>query len=871
MKPQKLVMSAFGSYAEETILDFEIIGKQGLYLIAGDTGAGKTTIFDAITYALYGEASGSVKEARMFRSSYALPEVPTYVEYTFLYKEQVWKIRRNPEYLRLAKRGDGMTTQLAEATIFMPDGKELSGQSTVTKYVEELLGLTREQFSQIVMIAQGDFLKLLLANTKERSEIFRNIFHTKLYQIWQEKLKTELKLAKDSYEDHQKSIRQYLQGVLLPECENLENYECEKAPSYLEEKKKLSEKNYVNREVWKELLNELIGSDAKIFENTEKELCKLDDEVEQIQLALEKAKEYRKLTGQLQETDINLEKEIALYEKAKADYDQAVKASEEITELVMEIEKAKSMREQIAKYKELCIQIRTIGDDIAGLEEEAKAIDTKLQKNVEDVLQLQQQIVLTEKVSLDKAQKDYQSSFMSYAENRTRYEKAEDAFFHAQAGVLAMRLEEGKPCPVCGAVEHPMPAELPSEVITKEALDGLKNALDMEAEEMANYSQRAAIAKEKYEEAVRVYGEIEDFDEKVQVLFSDKKQKPDVKQLKQKIDNKEQEREEIRDKKLQNAEQTAAKKAMAEGLQEQEKMLQALIPENVESWESELLKKEKEIQDRKTVLEQTSLVYEKKRDEYQSLQNRRIVLQEQLNQLEKIDEEALVQQKNQLQKRREVLKSQKEEVHHRLLTNRSILENVTKRCSELEECETHWQMVKSLSNTANGNVAGKDKMMLETYVQLIYFERILQRANTRFFIMTNGQYDLIRNEESLDQRINSGFELSVIDHYNNSRRSVKTLSGGESFQAALCLALGLADEIQAMAGGIQLDAMFIDEGFGSLDEDALKQAIKALQELSGGNRLVGIISHVESLKEKIEKQILVTKGGAGGSFITIKS
>ena len=253
------------------------------------------------------------------------------------------------------------------------------------------------------------------------------------------------------------------------------------------------------------------------------------------------------------------------------------------------------------------------------------------------------------------------------------------------------------------------------------------------------------------------------------------------------------------------------------------------------------------------------------------MQNRHIVLQEQLNQFEKVDEEALVQQRNQLQERREVLKFQKEEVHHRLLTNRSILENVTKRCSELEGCEKHWQMIKSLSNTANGNVAGKDKMMLETYVQLIYFERILQRANTRFFIMTNGQYDLIRNEESLDQRVNSGFELSVIDHYNNSRRSVKTLSGGESFQAALCLALGLADEIQAMAGGIQLDAMFIDEGFGSLDEDALKQAIKALQELSGGNRLVGIISHVESLKEKIEKQILVTKGGAGGSFITIKS
>ena len=243
------------------------------------------------------------------------------------------------------------------------------------------------------------------------------------------------------------------------------------------------------------------------------------------------------------------------------------------------------------------------------------------------------------------------------------------------------------------------------------------------------------------------------------------------------------------------------------------------------------------------------------------------VLKEQLEELPDGNLEESISILNDLFEKREVLTKEKENVGHRLLTNSRVLENIEKRASVMKEAEDKWLMVKSLSNTANGNVSGKDKIYLETYVQMTYFDRIIARANSRFFVMSSGQYDLVRSECGSDQRQNSGFELNVMDHYSNTLRSVKTLSGGESFLAALCLALGLADEIQQSAGGNALDAMFIDEGFGTLDEDALNHALKALADLSDGNRMVGIISHVEALREKIEKQIVVEKHGVMGSSI----
>ena len=215
------------------------------------------------------------------------------------------------------------------------------------------------------------------------------------------------------------------------------------------------------------------------------------------------------------------------------------------------------------------------------------------------------------------------------------------------------------------------------------------------------------------------------------------------------------------------------------------------------------------------------------------------------------------------------LDRQAKTVHSRIGTNQSALDNIKQKSGDLVATEKKYAWVKALSNTANGQLSGKEKIMLETYIQMNYFDRIINRANTRLMIMTDGQYDLVRRKEALSKSGQSGLDLDVIDHYNGSHRSVKSLSGGESFKASLALALGLADEIQSSAGGIKLDTMFVDEGFGSLDEESLAAAMKALSSLAEGNRLVGIISHVGELKQKIDKQIIVKKDKVGGSVATI--
>ena len=248
-----------------------------------------------------------------------------------------------------------------------------------------------------------------------------------------------------------------------------------------------------------------------------------------------------------------------------------------------------------------------------------------------------------------------------------------------------------------------------------------------------------------------------------------------------------------------------------------------------------------------------------------SLKSAKAEIQKRLGNDTDIDLEKVRENKKLLEVRQAELDEKSKAVHSRITANKISLENINTRLAEIKKVEEKWRWMKALSNTANGNISGKEKIMLETYIQMTYFDRIISRANRRFLVMSSGQYELKRRTEAENNRSQSGLELDVIDHYNGTQRSVKTLSGGESFKASLSLALGLSDEIQSSAGGIRLDSMFVDEGFGSLDEESLSQAVKALSSLADGNRLVGIISHVGELKERIESQILVTKDKSGGS------
>ena len=966
MKPEKLVMSAFGSYADVVEIDFKEFKEQGLFLIAGDTGAGKTTIFDAVIFALYGETSGEYKESSMLRSQYAKPETPTFVELIFVYQNKRWKVTRNPKYERPAKRGDKMTREQANAELLCLDasGIIVSGYGNVTNYVTELLGVTKEQYSQIAMIAQGDFMKLLMASTKQRTEIFREIFHTKLYQSWQDRLKTESKALHDAYDDSVKSIMQYTDGILCkPESDS--SYTIENMKSQQNRKE-----SGIFVEEWKNILEKLLEEDKKEQEIINSTLCKLNDEIQEkqlrrnhLELKEKRKKEYTEKQKEQADVTEKLSQAEEAFQKAQRDGEELEQLTVEIAQADETIKKWENL-ERLQEEKRKTEQLKNVEHSIISeteqklsrlqllMEEQEKELSGIGNPELEQV-QLQgkldkvksRQIICRELLSLgelfEKNQQAYQKAKEHYTEMQGEYlEKernhmqAEELFFREQAGLLAESLVTGMPCPVCGSIEHPCPARASEHAPSREELNAQKQQIQQLFREVDACSKKVAVEQEKLhgtigqirqtarklEENISVESTLIEnvLEESISIgnisieniikEASEKEAsgKEDICRIILDMDPV-QEQFNLLEKSIYSIQNELCK---LKEKQERKQQLEKLLPENrknQEGYKNAIHVSETKAAAMKAKLEALllrieegkSLVEGESKAEWQSILEGKIlrktqmeqalkqakenqafyrdkekqllgimkVLKEQLEELPDGNLEESISILNDLFEKREVLTKEKENVGHRLLTNSRVLENIEKRASVMKEAEDKWLMVKSLSNTANGNVSGKDKIYLETYVQMTYFDRIIARANSRFFVMSSGQYDLVRSECGSDQRQNSGFELNVMDHYSNTLRSVKTLSGGESFLAALCLALGLADEIQQSAGGNALDAMFIDEGFGTLDEDALNHALKALADLSDGNRMVGIISHVEALREKIEKQIVVEKHGVMGSSI----
>lgn len=934
MKPCKLTISAFGPYAHKTEIDFEKLGGQGLYLITGDTGAGKTTIFDAITFALYGEASGEVRQAGMFRSKYAPDNEPTYVELTFLYQGKRYTVTRNPEYQRPKGRGKGVTTQKGDAVLVYPDGRPpVTKTREVTKAVTELIGLDYRQFTQIAMIAQGDFLKLLLAGTAERGEIFRQIFHTGLYQEVQLKLRNAEKERWKEYDEGRRSISQYMDGVV---CDGDFALAAE-----LEGLKKDRFEGRVQRGL--EILDELLLQEQKRMDEAEAQVQNLDEKIQREDQLLGKARQRQQLLKELQKKRERLqalEPELAqkreAYDCAKA----AAKACEELkTQIREETEKlaqyerleklkaeederstriARSAKEREEKAQQQKALEQEIADDKALLEtlKTAGEENTKLTYRKEKLDSLAARIQSWEKreQELHGKQEEYVRAAEVRDEQRTVYQRMEQLFLDAQAGMLARNLQEGERCPVCGSVHHPVLAVLPGEAPTKEELEGIKKKLTNAEGKAERLSAEASHIKQQLEQAA---GEIlKDAEAEAAGGQATARQKALLQDIREAV-------EQPTGTETAAAQTTAQQKAFLQAVRKEvenelEQAARALN-ENVEklSKKQRLEKRIPQLETRQKQLDmeirQTDLLLTRLKTEQANLQ-------EQLAQTQKLLEG---QEKEALQKRIEALKQQ----HGTLAENEQKTQQSWQECStqvtalqasvttlqgQLQEeidwtqeevlaRKQEWQLkrrdadrartesyaayrknseisglvrnrqeamcraeqeyiwVKALSDTANGTLNGKRKIELETYIQMTYFDRILRRANLRFLTMSGGQYELKRREDGENKKEKAGLELNVIDHYNGSERSVRTLSGGESFQASLSLALGLSDEIQSYAGGIQLDAMFVDEGFGALDEEALNQAMKALEGLTQGNRMVGIISHVGELKERIEKKIVVTK------------
>jgi exonuclease SbcC len=482
-----------------------------------------------------------------------------------------------------------------------------------------------------------------------------------------------------------------------------------------------------------------------------------------------------------------------------------------------------------------------------------------------------------------------------YEEISREYNHLYQGFIQSQAGILAQSLQEGEPCPVCGAVRHPKPAELSEEICTREELEKKKEAVDKKDQEAREQGLKAeglltssnAMRQQLIEKADALLGEEELeavkplLEERLSKLLEEKergeKELTGYEQGEEAYEKAQKQlpalSESQREMEDAVAKQRELQTGRAKDLEHIEENLQKLEKELLYKNEAEALaaieewnQKKDDLQKAKETAEKAVADYDK---EMAAKKARQQTLEEQLRENQTKPCEELIKQRQNLQGDKQSIQEKRDHLYRRYENNQESGRQALKVWEKLSQVEERYVSILNLSDTVNGGLSGKDKIMLETYVQMTYFDRILNQANVRLLCMTDGQYELVRKREASNQKSQSGLELEVWDHYTGSVRSVHTLSGGEAFMASLALALGLSDEIQMRAGGIRLDTMFVDEGFGSLDEETLSKAIDVLAGLTEGNRLVGIISHVEELKQRIDKQIVVKKDAVTGSRVEV--
>ena len=910
MRPTKLTISAFGPYAGETEIPLSELGTSGLYLISGDTGAGKTTIFDAITYALYGEPSGDNRSAKMLRSEYASPDTPTFVEMTFTYGGREYTIRRSPEYVRPKKRGEGFTTSPESAELYMPDETVVSGMKNVGEEIINIMGVTRRQFTQIAMIAQGDFLKLLLASTDERKKIFQKLFRTEKYDKLQSRISEIFNDLSSQIEREKAGLNQFSASIRHDSDDEFA------------EKIALAASGNMRTEDTSALIDSMIKRDTARLEVLRRESEELETELAEVNKRIERAKNRSKLANQLElaQSDLaekqkqsqqfsktleqeklnqpkaeKLTGELAVIENEADKYDQVDSAASQLGKVQKNLEELERLLADTAKKAEAA------GNELSQLKTEAEELSDagenreKLLHEIESAKSLSQKLSDLESRSaelkksaaqLKKAQEQVVRSDQKRVQAQQAYSSAYSAFLAEQAGIIAGTLQENTPCPVCGSLSHPAPAHPSQDAPTEAELEKLRKAADSAREKAAADSQSAAEIKAAYEEksrqcaadAAELLGsdaenaqevckaKIAKLLEKIAALtveLSESEKRITRKsQLSELIPAKEKELSGFTAKSAGITAEISAGKASEKALFEQLTQLRSKLKftSRTEA-ESAANVLRSQINAIKEGLENAQKLFDTSSAMASQAEGTVRQLTAQLAAEPEIDGESEKEKAGKLTSRKTSLTNDTNRIYAYISENTELLKRFSKSADRLAKCEEKFQWLKPIYDTVIGLTKGKERISLETYIQTAYFDKIIARANTRLNIMTGGQYTLVRSEFAIDGRRKTGLELDVIDHNNGSIRSVKTLSGGESFQASLCLALGLSDEIQSSAGGIQLDTMFVDEGFGSLDDNALRQAVRALADLSDGERLVGIISHVAELKDKIDKQLLVTKKG----------
>ena len=927
MKPLKLTMSAFGSYAGKNVIDFTG-QQQGIFLITGDTGAGKTTIFDAITYALYNQTSGGERNGNMMRSQYARPETETYVELEFLYRGQTYRVRRNPDYkitktLKNGKIREQKVPHSVELTL--PDGTVFPEKKNATDAkIIEILGLTADQFSQIVMIAQGDFLKLLYTKSDERKMIFSKLFRTDIYWKIQENLRRKSMEMDERIQENDRAFEQEKSRIMpLPESEEIP---LDELVERLRERLKdaLKEQNLrranveeLNKKITKyEEINKLFVSLEKIrqtgrelearqaeskerrqqIENArkadkvlvaEQQNLRQQQAVEQSAQAIAKMGEtladdqemFETLKTQLQEAEAKQKREAADTQKKMLALEQSFPSYEALQNARSEEQQAKKVWEDLRKTSEESFHKKAAG--IAALKEQQKR---------------QEQIV-------EQTKKNWEQTSLSASESAKHYEHMYEAFLKEQAGILAENLSAGCPCPVCGSTVHPDPAKLSDHAVTEleveqakktraaaeekrdlayaafeaEKTEKQKLAQAVEKEE-ADFVLAQTIAKQQRKEAEQNYVSLQKTAEQIReklVYPSLAEAKKQYAAMQKALEAAEQEMERKRQKVSELAEAMNTLKGQKLAEEENQKTAKKLAVKTEKEY-AKLLEKSGFISEETYHLailpERSRSKLEREEKEYESQclrqQSEQKLLEKQVSGKTYTDTTELNEQ---LKVEKQALKEAEKtymELHTAYENDRAVLQNCAVYLEKGKKMESEDQVIKSLSKTANGRLSGSAKIDFETYIQRQYFKQIIHEANKRLLTMSNHQFILkLKEEANTGRKTNEGLDLSVYSLVTDSERDVKTLSGGESFLAALAMALGLSDIVERSAGAIHPDMMFIDEGFGSLDAQSRQQAIEVLAELAGDSRMVGIISHVTELKEQIDRKLVVSRTDKGSRAV----
>lgn len=927
MKPLKLTMSAFGSYAGKNVIDFTG-QQQGIFLITGDTGAGKTTIFDAITYALYNQTSGGERNGNMMRSQYAQPETETYVELEFLYRGQTYRVRRNPDYkitktLKNGKIREQKVPHSVELTL--PDGTVFPEKKNATDAkIIEILGLTADQFSQIVMIAQGDFLKLLYTKSDERKMIFSKLFRTDIYWKIQENLRRKSMEMDERIQENDRAFEQEKSRIIpLPESEELP---LDELVERLRERLKdaLKEQNLrranveeLNKKITKyEEINKLFRSLEKIrqtgkelearqaeskerrqqIENArkadkvlvaEQQNLRQQQEVEQSAQAIAKMTEtlandqemFESLKTQLQESEAKQKREAADIQKKMLALEQSFPSYEALQNARSEEQQAKKVWEDLGKTSEESFHKKEAG--IAALKEQQKR---------------QEQVV-------EQTKKNWEQTSLGASESAKHYEHMYEAFLKEQAGILAENLSAGCPCPVCGSTVHPDPAKLSDHAVTEleveqakktraaaeekrdlayaafeaEKTEKQKLAQAVEKEE-ADFVLAQTIAKQQRKEAEQNYVSLQKIAEQIReklVYPSLAEAKKQYAAMQKALEAAEQEIERKRQKVSELAEAMNTLKGQKLAEEENQKTAKKLAAKTEKEY-AKLLEKSGFVSEETYHLailpERSRSKLEREEKEYESQclrqQSEQKLLEKQVSGKTYTDTTELNEQ---LKAEKQALKEAEKtymELHTAYENDRSVLQNCAVYLEKGKKLESEDQVIKSLSKTANGRLSGSAKIDFETYIQRQYFKQIIHEANKRLLTMSNHQFILkLKEEANTGRKTNEGLDLSVYSLVTDSERDVKTLSGGESFLAALAMALGLSDIVERSAGAIHPDMMFIDEGFGSLDAQSRQQAIEVLAELAGDSRMVGIISHVTELKEQIDRKLVVSRTDKGSRAV----